>query len=151
MQRPDDSSFDQASEFPRPDVTPAQVLTALITVTERPRIPWKPRVFEGGLSRLAAAQGLRERNNLKPKPCRVREREFVFAAVLEPVLLIRDPIKAPRAQPVSSRILNGRDRPVGNGRFNDPGNKLLASCLRPVPVHSQIISRPPMGGQTSGC
>jgi hypothetical protein len=106
MQRPDDTILDQANEFLLPGVAPAQMLATLITVTERPGIPWKPRVFEGGLSRLAAAQGLHERNNLKPEPCRVGEREFVFATVLEPILLVRDPIKAPCAQPVSSRILN---------------------------------------------
>ena len=150
MKSSDDSIFDQANEFLQPGVAPAQMLAALVTVTERPGIPCKPSVVEGGLSPLAAAQSLRERNNLKPEPRRVGEHEFVFATVLEPVLLVRDPIKAPRAQPISGMVLKGRDRPFGNGGFNDPDNKLLAGCVSAVPVHSQIISPSALSGQTGG-
>jgi len=94
MQRPDDTIHDQANEFLLAGVVPAQMLAAVAAVTERPGIPWKPRVFESGLSRRPAAQGLHERNNLKPKPRGVSEREFVFTTVLESILLVRDPIKA---------------------------------------------------------
>src|SRR5215469_16700640 len=102
-----DTVFDEPGKLMLATVTPAEMLAALAAVTKRPGTAREPGVFQGWFSRLPTTQGLGKCDNFKPQPGWVGESEFVFAVVLESVLLVRHAVKTPRAQPISRMVLKG--------------------------------------------
>ncbi len=80
---------------------PAEVLAAFGAKTVRPGMARKPGVFKSRHSRFAAAVRFRECYNLKADTIRVRECEFILAFETKPIALVRDPVIAGCAKPVT--------------------------------------------------
>lgn len=101
VQSPNNSIFDQTHKLMRPFIVPAQMMAAAIALTEGPGTPRKPRILQGRNPGLATTQGFGKRDDFKRYPGRIDESKFVFAPILEPVLLVGDSIQAPGAQPLA--------------------------------------------------
>ena len=96
--------LDQPNKFMRPAVAPAQMLSAPVAMTKRPRATRKPGMFKRRLTRLPAANRLRESNDLEADSLWIRERKFISAVIIKTVPFLRHMIKAPRAEPVARGV-----------------------------------------------
>ena len=113
----------------RAAVRPPEVLSAPVAMAKRPRMAWKPSVFESWLACFTASNRLRESDDFKPNSVRVRERKFIFAVIGKSVLLPRHMIQAPGTEPIARRIAGRERSAIDNFHMSDLRRALLNACF----------------------